>query len=204
MDRAFCANRKEDHLALYVDLENLGLSLRELAVDLVPNQKNEFLCRWFHSPKKEADLFIWFDRENRMVKHHISFYGQVVEWNPIYGTRSGVIIEEEIDANMALSSGHDDEIEFNEYGEVRFSEKIQFDLQTQKESVIQAIKIISFVPELSDLDRDIIIYNYRHSPKMHKKAKERALREWQINETEFGTSVRSPFWKRIKKWVLGR
>ncbi|MEK7357481.1 MAG: hypothetical protein AAB250_13600, partial [Bdellovibrionota bacterium] len=79
------------------DAAALGSSFQEVAVDVLRAEKTEFMSRWFRASRGEADLTIWIDSEKRIVKHQLSFFGQVVEWNPIHGTRTGLIVEEESD-----------------------------------------------------------------------------------------------------------
>lgn len=172
---------------LVFDEEVLGLSLRELAVDVIRGERMDFLSRWFQSPKQEADLFIWIDTEKRLVKSQLCLFGQVVEWNPLDGTRTGVIVEEEI------FGVEDDDV----------SETIRFDARVQSHVIDQAVRVLRHVPGLGDEERALVIHNLRESPKLHKLARERAIRAWAPRVEDISSNRRPTFWRRLKKWVLG-
>lgn len=172
------------------DAEILGRSLRQLAVDVIPGESTEFLSRWFHSNREDADLFVWLDGEGRIIKHQLCFFGQVVEWNAIGGTRTGVIVEEERVATTEDDSHH-------------VAEVIRFDVRMQSSAIEQAIRVLGFVSDLSDQERSILIYNFRESPRLHKNARERAIKAWAPKVEEIISPVRPTFWKRLRKWVLG-
>ena len=182
--------------ARYFDAEALGASFEQLAVDVVRGEATDFMSRWFRSTKAEADLVIWTDSEKRIIKHQLCFYGQVVEWNPINGTRTGLIVEEERPAGSDSSpSGEkaDDEV----------SETIRFDEFAQDPVVHQAILLLAKVPDLNEADKHALIFNLRESPRLHKKARERALKTWAPKIDEINSTQRPTFWKRLKYWVFG-
>ncbi len=181
-------------IPLYFDASALGASLQELAVDVVRGENTDFLSRWFRSKNSDADLFIWFDGEKRIIKAQLCFFGQVVEWNPLSGTRTGVIIEEE----MAASPHNGAEVT-----EDAVSETIRFDEKPQQTAVAQAIHVLVAVTELSETEREILIFNLRESPRLHKKARERAIKVWAPKIAEITSSHRPSFWKRMRNWVLG-
>lgn len=172
------------------DAASLGASFQTLAVDVVSGETTDFTSRWFRARLGEADLVIWTDGEKRIIKHQLCFYGQVVEWNPIHGTRTGLIVEEE---TLESTSGE----------KVAVSEMIQFDPAVQSDVVKQAVSVLQFIPEINDADRSHLIYNLKHSPKLHKNARERALKAWAPKIEEIHSNRRPTFWKRLKTWVLG-
>jgi hypothetical protein len=171
----------------HFDAEAIGASLLSLAVDVVKGDTTEFMSRWFKSSSVEADLVIWTDSQKRIIKHQLCFYGQVVDWNPINGTRTGLVVEEEVEE----SSGDD------------VAETIRFDKVTQSGAVDQAVRVLSRVPELSEEDRSALIFNLRESIKLHKKARERAIQTWSPKIEELTSTQRPTFWKRLRSWVLG-
>jgi hypothetical protein len=180
------------------DAETLGLSFQQLAVDVVKGETTDFMSRWFRAKKGEADLVIWTDGEKRIIKHQICFYGQVVDWNPINGTRTGLIIEEEMflaveETTLLAPLPHDAEV----------SETIRFDQILQPPVVAQAIQVLMRIPDLNDADRSSLIFNLRQSPKLHKNARERALKAWAPKVDEITSTTRPTFWKRLRQWVVG-
>lgn len=167
--------------AVLFDLHSVAASFQEVAVDVVQGESTEFMSRWFKAAKGDADLSIWVDGEKRIVKHQLSIYGQVVEWTPIHGTRTGVIVEHETDA-----------------------ETILFDKKIDRASIEQAILLVASVTALSEAERSTLSFNFRESPKLHKKARERAIKAWAPQAEEFLSDRRPGFWKKLGKWVFGK
>lgn len=167
--------------AVLFDLPSVGGSFQEVAVDVVRGESTEFMSRWFKASRGDADLSIWVDGEKRIVKHQLSLYGQVVEWTPIQGTRTGMIVEHETEA-----------------------ETILFDKKIEKASVDQAIALLSHISVLNEHERSTLTFNFRESPKLHKKARERAIKAWAPQAEEFMSDRRPTFWNKIGRWVFGK
>jgi hypothetical protein len=173
--------------ARFFDAEALGTSLRELGVDVIAGEETDFTSRWFQTAeasKMDADLVIWSDGKKRIIKHQLCFFGQVVEWNPIHGTRTGFVLEEETSDQEA-------------------SEIIRYDSRAQINVVNQAVQIVSRIPDLSEKDRADLIFHLRESPKLHKNALKRALKVWAPAIDQINSCERPTFWKRLRNWVLG-
>jgi hypothetical protein len=189
----------------HFDAEALGISVRQLAVDVVRGENMDFVSRWFRSGNSEVDLVVWADSEKRIIKHQLCFFGQIVDWTPFHGTRTGFVVEEETlaplgsaDASSATSGsakgiGSDENV----------SEEIRFDKNLQPGVVAQAIQLLTWVPELSEAERGTLVFNLRESPKLHKNARERALKVWAPKVEEMSSTRRSTFWKTLRSWVLG-
>src|SRR4051812_41729358 len=92
--QAAAASRIENEAPILFDAEQIGKSLREVAVDVIETEGSTILSRWFHS-KHDVELFLWTDAENNVIKHQVTFYGQAVEWNVFEGVKTGVIVEHE-------------------------------------------------------------------------------------------------------------
>ena len=167
--------------AVLFDLISVAASFKEVAVDVVRGESTEFMSRWFKASKGDADLSIWIDGEKRIVKHQLSIYGQVVEWTPIHGTRTGLIIEHEPE-----------------------SETIQFDKKADRASIEQAIALVGAMTALTEQERSTLSFNFRESPKLHKRARERAIKAWAPQTQEFLSDRRPSFWKKLGKWVFGK
>ncbi len=168
------------------DASYLARSFQEIAIDVVQGEKTEFLSRWYRAAKGDADLTIWWDGDKRVVKQQLCLYGQVVEWNPIHGTRTGLIVEHE-------SVGED------------LSEIIRFDRKAERASVDQAIRFVGHLGVLNEPDRALLAYNFRASPRLHKNARERAMREWApLSSGEMFSSKRPSFWKNLTHWLFGK
>jgi hypothetical protein len=171
------------------DAQALGSSFEEVAVDVLRAETTEFLSRWFRASRGEADLTIWIDSDKRIVKHQLSFFGQVVEWNPIHGTRTGLIVEEE------GATGTD--------GTIDAAEIIRFDQKVQAFAVAQAIGVLGHVRHISESERSALIFNLRESPKLHARARERALKAWAPRGEEIMSDRRPGFWNRLRRWITG-
>jgi hypothetical protein len=170
------------------DVAQVALSFKEVAIDVVRGETTEFLSRWYQSANGNADLTIWWDGEKRVVKQQLCLYGQVVEWNPIHGTRTGLVVEQE-------TSPPSEELT---------SEIVHYDSKVQKNSIDQAIILLRRVAAIHEPDRELLIYNFRESPKLHKNARERALKAWAPQSEELLSSSRPGFWKRLGRWVFGK
>ncbi len=164
------------------DAQSLGSSFEEVAVDVIRGDATDFVSRWFKSKKQDADLTIWVDGDNRFVKQQLAFYGQIVEWNPIQGTRTGLIVEEE---------------------SIEVSESIQFDKEVQKVAILQAISVLEHIRQLDQRERESLIFNLRESPKLSKNARARAIKHWALKMDEIVSDKRPTFWNRLRNWVFG-
>jgi len=191
MSQLHRTNSQMTEQAVLFDIDALGASFQHLAVDVIPGEVTEFTSHWYRSRNGEADLVVWMDEENRILKHQLCFYGQVVEWSPIYGTRTGVIVEEELAFGASTPGG------------MEVTERIRFDRIAQRGVVQQAIHLLSCMAELRESERRALIYNLRESPRLHKKARDRALKVWAPKVDEIHSNRRPTFWKRLKNWVLG-
>jgi hypothetical protein len=186
---------KFDKIPLRFDAKELGTSFVEVAVDIVRGENIDFINRWFRAKGADADLMIWIDSEKRMIKHQISFYGQVVEWNAIHGTRTGLIVEEELSQVGSNPSTLE--------SQPNVAETIRFDEKTQTHAVLQAVNLINHIPGFSDSERAALSFNFRESPKLHKNARERALKAWAPEGHEIVSHHRPSFWRRLRRWVVG-
>jgi hypothetical protein len=127
-------------LSTYFDPQVLGASLKEVTTG-VQKRDNQVISRWFHSAK-EADLFIWMDKENSIIKQQLSYFGEVVEWNVVEGVKTGhVVIDED--------------------GRNRGSDIIQFDDLPQTTDIRQAIALLECVTALNAKERKALIVNFR-------------------------------------------
>ncbi|OFZ18135.1 MAG: hypothetical protein A2Z20_06225 [Bdellovibrionales bacterium RBG_16_40_8] len=121
--------------------KEIGLSLKEVAVEVIKSESSEIESRWFHS-KKDADLFIWKDKNKNIIKQQVTFFGQLIEWNIAEGLRTGLLIEDEISQKMGSSP------------------LIKFDVKPQKPAVDQGVDIVEHVPGLSNDEKIRIIENF--------------------------------------------
>lgn len=180
-------SRVTDEAAKVYDVAQVAQSFREVAVDVIRGESTEFLSRWYQAAQGDADLTIWWDGEKRVVKQQLCLYGQVVEWNPIHGTRTGLVVEQETGPT-----------------EEETSEIVHYDAKLQRGSINQAIALLRVVTAIPEADRALLVYNFRESPKLHKNARERALKAWAQPGEDLFSSARPGFWKRLGHWMFGK
>ena len=159
----------ENFAPVTFDAESIGLSLKEVAVDIIQTDSSALTSRWFHS-KRDVDLFVWSDGNHTVIKHQVSFYGQVVEWNEDEGVKTGMIIEQ-----------------FSPNTKETLSEIIHFDKIVQKKAVEQASEILKYVRDLSVEMRQTLLENLARSQSQTK-----SIRHFK--------QLRAPFWRRVKNW----
>lgn len=144
------------------DARELGASMEEIGMDLIKIETQEVLSKWFHS-SKDVDLFVWFDKNNQIIKQQMVFLGQVVEWNLVEGVRTGVLIEEE-------SEGEDKKI--------KGSEVIRFDGTVVFQATEQAAAIIDFMEVGTEELKKQLSSNFVDSPQISKMHPEEFLRRY--------------------------
>jgi phage terminase large subunit GpA-like protein len=126
----------------FFNAEELGKSLKEVATDVIATTGDQkVISRWFHS-SKDADLFIWLDHRQNVIKQQLTFFGQVVEWNVIEGVKTGMIVEEEATAK------------------IKASEIVQFDLSPQKAPIEQARALLGCMTALKEDERTLLVTNF--------------------------------------------
>ena len=179
------AATNERQPAILFDAEQIGRSLREVAVDVIETENSTILSRWFHS-KHDVELFLWVDGENNVIKHQVTFYGQVVEWNVFEGVKTGVVVEEE-------GRPGDDET-------VR--ETIRFDISPDAAAVNRTILLLENVSELPDQERRRICDNLKFRVRGEPNSEDAFIRRY---GEVYGrsNSDRSSFLKRLKRWFSG-
>ena len=125
--------------------KEIGASLKEVAVEITQSDGQNIESRWFHS-QNDADVFIWKDQNKKLIKHQVTFLGQVVEWDVFDGLKTGVIIDDE---SSDKTSG---------------SPLIKFDAELQPQTVWQGIEIMQEMTALKPDDRREIIDCYALIP----------------------------------------
>ena len=129
----------------YFDPKEIGLSLHEVAQEVLRLDHADVISQWFHS-NKDADLFIWKDKRGHIIKQQLMFYGTVVEWNIIEGVRTGYLLEEE------SSQGIDK------------SPLIRYENTPQKQSLEQGTVVLQHIVGLKSAEKKSLIINYIQSP----------------------------------------
>ena len=157
------ANQNSEDIHSSMNLEKLGLSLKEVASDYIQSEVADVVSRWLHS-SLDVDLFFWVDERSQIIKQQLTFCGQVIEWDYIDGLKTGFIVDEDSkDRSSMKASG---------------SELIHFDSQVQWVTVNQGLKVIDSTPALSDKEKQSLISNFTKKDKSSMSALVRAVKNW--------------------------
>lgn len=142
-------------IPVYLDIREAGLSLEEVAVDLIRTDDQELTSHWYHSPL-DVDLYVWMDAKKNVIKQQISILGQICEWNLIDGVKTGYVLEDEKDDSEATTS-------------------ISYDMEIQKTSLNQTVELLFYAEVLPQAFRNILIQNFAKNPVIDKMAPEEVL-----------------------------
>lgn len=179
----------ERSVPLLFDPESLGRSLREVAVDVVETGDAIILSRWFHS-SNDVDLLIWSDGSKNVIKHQVSFFGQVVEWSVFEGVKTGFILEEDLAAGLE--------------GENELSETIQFDAFPEAKAIHQALMLLEHVTDLDLSDKVRIRDNLLNRTSGASNPGNEFLRLYgESHRVDKARAKRPGFWRRVRKWFSG-
>ncbi len=82
----------------HYDLKSLARSLKLSSIDVIKTSNLDIESHWFRS-NGPADLYFW-KAKDKIVKHQISLFNQVVEWNEYDGVKTGYV-NDDIEAGKA-------------------------------------------------------------------------------------------------------
>lgn len=122
----------------HYDLRSLAKSLKLASIDVIKTSQMDVESHWFHA-KGPADLYFWKSKD-KIIKHQISLFNQVVEWNEFDGVKTGYV-NDDIDAGK--------------------SEVICFDENINPTVIEQAIEFLHDVDGLEDEVLRQLISNYK-------------------------------------------
>jgi len=119
---------------IFLDPVKVGSSLKEVGVDYQEIESRQVETRWFRDQISETDVFVWMNKDRKMIKQQVSVMGLLTEWNVLDGVRTGVILESELNAQDLMQSGltPDDTA----------SETIHFDKNPQQRTLDISISIL--------------------------------------------------------------
>ncbi len=132
---------------LFLDPAKVGASLKEVGIDYQEIESKQIETRWFRDQLSETDVFVWMNKDRRMIKQQVSVMGLLTEWNILDGVRTGVILESEMSSKDLAQNGltPDDTA----------SEAIHFDRNPQQRTLSISISILKNMtcvePELKEL-----------------------------------------------------
>lgn len=117
------AKKTERRVPPFFNAKLVAQSLKQVNVDFIKTEYSKVTSKWFHGID-DADVFVWTDERNNIIKQQVAFCGQVVEWNVLDGVKTGVILQEEM-------------------GEKKMSEIVKFDQVPQKGAIGMAKELLS-------------------------------------------------------------
>ncbi|MEM7646935.1 MAG: hypothetical protein AAF203_08505 [Pseudomonadota bacterium] len=88
----------------HLDLKSLASNLKLASIDVIKTSNMDIESHWFRSVGP-ADLYFW-KAKDRIVKHQISLFDQVVEWNEYDGVKTGYV-NDEIEASDTICFDED-------------------------------------------------------------------------------------------------
>lgn len=136
--------KSERTTPIYFEPSHAGKNLKEVGVDYLQVEDQNIISRWYHGAH-DVDLFVWIDQQKNVIKQQISFCGQIVEWNILDGLKTGVVIEEELEATSEKPNS---------------SEIIRFDHKPQNESIRMAVEVIKHIDAMDDVFRQSLLRNF--------------------------------------------
>ena len=74
-------------------LKTMAQKVRFVSFDVIQYQDKEIKSHWYKHDS--IDLYYFQRGDGGIVKLHICIMGQILEWNPFDGVRTGLVIEEE-------------------------------------------------------------------------------------------------------------
>ena len=122
----------------HLDLDSLARNLKLTSIDVIKTTNMDIESHWFRSIGP-VDLYYW-KAQDKIVKHQISLFDQVVEWNEYDGVKTGYFADER---------------------EEDQSQIICFDENINAQVILQAV---DFLNRVETIDRKLIdqfISNYR-------------------------------------------
>jgi hypothetical protein len=82
----------KDHQYYLLDLDSLAKSLKLSSIDVIKTSNMDIESHWYRSIGP-ADFYYW-KAKGRVVKHQITLFDQVIEWNEFDGVKTGYFSEE--------------------------------------------------------------------------------------------------------------
>ena len=127
-------------------IEAMAGKIAFVSFDVIQFRDNEMRSHWYHY--KEIDLYYFQALSGVIAKIHISIFGQVVEWNPMDGLRTGMLIEQE--------------------GEAGVSELIRYDARANQESLKQSMKVLEQAHKIELVQRQQLLSCLRQGPRTER------------------------------------
>lgn len=144
---------------IYLDLKKNAASMTHISEDIVKTTSMEVCASWYRGGDN-LDVVIWRDSTGKHIKHQVNIFGQVSEWNPLDGLKTGLIVEMEWGENQKKEQHFVQEV-------------LQFDNEPHSEALHQTLEVIDNMSVLSQSDNESmrapyleLLDNYEKSKKL--------------------------------------
>lgn len=131
-------------------IKTLAQKMNFVSFDTLELENHSVKSHWYRH-EDGLDVYYFQKDDGRLIKIHISILGQVIEWNPLDGTRTGLLIEQE------------------QNGEV--FESVHYDARANLASVEQSVVILENAMCLSQELRQELIQILNHTEVTKKRPK---------------------------------
>lgn len=123
-------------------IKTLAQRMNFVSFDTLQMERMSVQSHWFRH-EDGLDVYYFQKDDGRLIKLHISCFGQVIEWNPMDGTRTGLMIEQE----------HGGEV----------IETVHYDARASHESVKQSVVILENASAIDKTLRQELVRLVQHS-----------------------------------------
>lgn len=135
-------------------IKTLAQRMNFVSFDTLQMETQSVQSHWYRH-EEGLDLYYFQKEDGRLLKLHISCFGQVIEWNPLDGTRTGLLVEEE------------------KGGEV--FETVHYDARANRESVEQSVVIVQNANAIDEHLRKELLALLNHTGGVPQKREERSF-----------------------------
>lgn len=117
------------------NIKKMAGDIQFVSFDTIKIRDQELKSHWYKS--ENIDLYYFQNPSGALAKFHISLFGQILEWAPMAGLRTGFLIEEELQSAV--------------------SELIQYDQRANPTTVAQAKLVLNNASSVESGVRDEIL-----------------------------------------------
>lgn len=128
-------------------IKTLAQRMNFVSFDTLQLENQSVRSHWYRHDDG-LDFYYFQKDDGRLIKVHISVLGQIIEWNPLDGTRTGLLVEQE------------------QGGEV--FESVHYDSRANTTSVEQGLVVIENANCLASPLREELIRVLKHSESIKK------------------------------------
>ena len=160
----------------YFCTKKLGAALVEKGYDIIEADEDNIISRSFQSGE-EVEVFVWSDTHKNVIKQQVNFCGQLIEWNILEGLKTGVIIENELEAGG------------------RIKKEVFYDKTPLKSSLETAVSLLENALQLNENERFLLIDNFENGPTLKELKLAEAKKRFSNHRTK------KSIWQKVRNWL---